>query len=59
MKKAIIVLFAMALLAAPAFADCVGDCSSDKGICISYCQGDGQCIARCADQFHRCVSRCR
>ena len=27
---------------------CMGDCASELGICISQCNGDGQCISRCA-----------
>lgn len=37
---------------------CVGDCSSEQGMCISYCNGNPSCIARCADAHGRCVARC-
>ena len=37
---------------------CMGDCASEQGICISECMGDGQCIGRCAAAHGRCVARC-
>lgn len=37
---------------------CIGDCASEQGICIGYCQGDGQCISNCAAAHGRCVARC-
>ena len=39
-------------------AQCMGNCASEQGICISRCRGDGQCIGNCAAVHGRCVSRC-
>lgn len=37
---------------------CMGDCASEQGICISECMGNGQCISRCNAAHGRCVARC-
>lgn len=37
---------------------CMGNCASEQGICISQCRGDGQCIGSCTAAQGRCVSRC-
>ena len=37
---------------------CIGACTNEQGICMSYCMGDGTCIGNCAASHGRCVSRC-
>lgn len=37
---------------------CMGDCGSEQGICISQCGSNGQCIGNCAAAHGRCVARC-
>lgn len=37
---------------------CMADCSNEQGICISQCQGNGQCIGNCGAAWGRCAGRC-
>ena len=37
---------------------CIGNCTSEHGMCISQCGGDGQCIGNCGAVLGRCISRC-
>jgi len=48
----------MAIILFLAASMCPNDCQNEYGICVSYCHGNGNCIARCDDAFQRCVSRC-
>jgi hypothetical protein len=46
------------LLVSNDIGQCMGECASEQGICISGCQGNPQCIANCAAAHGRCVARC-
>lgn len=38
---------------------CLGDCASEQGICITQCKGDSLCINGCSSAYGRCMGRCK
>jgi len=36
---------------------CIAQCAQDRGDCISYCEGNGQCIAHCQQAYAQCAGR--
>lgn len=37
---------------------CQSQCSSEQGICIASCNGNGSCIGNCSASHGRCVAAC-
>jgi len=46
------------LLPSRNIGQCQGHCSSEQGICIASCNGNGSCIGNCSASHGRCVAAC-